>query len=139
MVAVTEFEKDLKKLGEDYFINELKQVSDITVWAEENSRTLSEPHLPMKLIADNGDTLSMVIQSEISEEMLSDVIRNLAVRWSVKDNATDIEKKLDTAKKRLAFCFLKEYVRTLNKVEGGELSEDEWVLEEMEYLGYFEE
>jgi len=139
MIAVREFEEDLRKLGNDYFIHALNQVPDIAAWAEENNRTLGEPHLPMKLIADNGDSLSMVIQSEISEAMLSDVIKNLAVRWSVKDNATDIEKKLNSTKKRLAFCFLKEYARTLDKVEGGELSEDEWVLEEMEYLGYFEE
>jgi hypothetical protein len=139
MIAVREFEKDLKKLGDDYFIDALNQVPDIAAWAKENDRTLTEPHLPMKLIADNGDKLSMVIQAEIHEEMLSDVIRNLGIRWSIRDNATDIEKKLDSTKKRLAFCFLKEYARALNKVDGDELLEDEWVLEEMEYLGYFEE
>jgi hypothetical protein len=139
MIAVREFEKDLKKLGDDYFIHAMKEVPDIAVWAKETGRTLTEPHLPMKLVAENGDKLSMVIQSEIDEEMLSDVIRNLGIRWSVRDNATDIEKKIDSTKKRLAFCFLKEYARALNKVEGDELLEDEWVLEEMEYLGYFEE
>jgi hypothetical protein len=139
MIAVREFEKDLKKLGDDYFIHAMKEVPDIAAWAKETGRTLTEPHLPMKLVAENGDKLSMVIQSEIDEEMLSDVIRNLGIRWSVRDNATDIEKKIDSTKKRLAFCFLKEYARALNKVEGDELLEDEWVLEEMEYLGYFEE
>jgi len=71
--------------------------------------------------------------------MLSDVIRNLGIRWSVKDNVTDMEKKLNSTGKRLAYCFLKEYARSLQKIEGGALAEDEWVLEEMEYLGYFDE
>lgn len=139
MISVSDFEKEFKKLGEDYFIHEINPVPDISAWAKENDAPLTEPHLPMKLIAKNGDTLSMAVQSEISEDMLSDVIRNLAIRWSVRDNVTDMEKKLNSTKKRLAYCFLKEYARATQKVEGEELSEDEWVLEEMEYLGYFEE
>ncbi len=139
MILVSDFEKDLQKLGNDYFIHEIIKVPDIAAWAKENDKTLIEPHLPMRLISKNGDKLSMVVQSEIDEELLSDVIKNLGIRWSVKDNVTDIEKKLDSTRKRLTFCFLKEYARSTQKVEGDELSEDEWVLEEMEYLGYFVE
>ncbi len=139
MVLIEEFEKDLTKLGNDYFINELIKVPDIAAWARENNTDLTEPHLPMKLMVKNEDRLSMVIQSEINDEMLSNVIRNLGIRWSVKDNVTDMEKKLNSTRKRLAYCFLKEYARSLQKSEGDALSEDEWVLEEMEYLGYFDE
>jgi len=139
MIAVSEFENDLKKLGASYFIDELRQVPDIAEWAKENSTPLGEPHLPMKLIAEDSDKLSMVIQSVVNEELISDVIKNLGLRWSIKDNATDIEKKFNSMKKRLVYCFLKEYARSLQKVEGDELAEDEWVLEELEYLGYFSE
>ena len=139
MVLIEEFEKDLTKLRNDYFIDETTEVPDIAEWAKQNNTDLSEPHFPMKLIVENEDRLSMVIQSGISDEMLSDVIRNLGIRWSVKDNVTDMEKKLNSTGKRLAYCFLKEYARSLQKIEGGALAEDEWVLEEMEYLGYFDE
>ena len=139
MIAVSEFENDLKKLGASYFIDELHQVPDIAEWAKENSTSLGEPHLPMKLISEDSDKLSMVIQSVVNEELISDVIKNLGLRWSIKDNATDIEKKFNSIKKRLVYCFLKEYARSLQKVEGDELAEDEWVLEELEYLGYFSE
>lgn len=139
MISINEFENELRKLGSDYFIDEIRQVPDIAEWAKQNNKALGEPHLPMKLVATNNDRLSMVIQSEISEEMISDVIRNLGIRWSVRDNVTDMEKKIDSPKKRLAYCFLKEYARSLQKTEGDELSEDEWILEELEYLGYFNE
>jgi hypothetical protein len=139
MISVREFENELKKLGDDYFVNEFHEVPDIASWAKEHEAELGEPHLPMKLVTHNGDSLSMVVQSHIDEKMLSDVVKNLAIRWSVRDNAVDMEKKLDSTRKRLAYCFLKEYARALQKIEGGELLEDEWVFEEMEYLGYFNE
>lgn len=136
MVSLKKYKKDLEKLSLDYLIFNIKYVPDITKWAAVNNKALGEPHLPMKLIVESDDDLTMVIQSEVNEDMIADVINNFSIRWSVRDNATDIEKKLDTDRKRLAFCFLKEYARALDKVDGGEISEDEWVLEELEYLGY---
>ena len=93
----------------------------------------------MKLVTETDDALTMVVQSDVSEEHLDDVVRNLGVRWSVRDNVSDLEKKLNSTKKRLAYCFLKEYARSLQKFEGDEILEDEWVLDEMDYLGYFRE
>ncbi len=137
MVSLKKYKKDLEKLSLDYLIFNIKYVPDIVRWAAERHEQLGEPHLPMKLVVESDDDLTMVIQSEVKEEMIADVIRNFSIRWSVKDNATDMEKKLDTTRKRLAYCFLKEYARALQKVDGGEISEDEWVLEELDYLGYF--
>lgn len=138
MLSLKKYKKDLEKLSLDYLIFNTKYVPDIMKWVAENNKELGEPHLPMKLVIESDDDLTMVLQSEVKEEMIDDVIKNFSIRWSVKDNATDMEKKLDTTRKRLAYCFLKEYARTLQKVDGGEISEDEWVLEELEYLGYFD-
>jgi len=139
VISLKKFKKDLEKLSLDYLIFNVKYVPDIMKWAAENNTELGEPHLPMKLVVGaDDDDLTMVLQSEVDEEMIGDVIKNFGVRWSVRDNATDMEKKLDTTRKRLAYCFLKEYARALQKVDGGEISEDEWVLEELEYLGYFD-
>ncbi|MBI5664661.1 MAG: hypothetical protein HZC49_06200 [Nitrospirae bacterium] len=136
MVSLKKYKKDLEKLSLDYLIFNIKYVPDIMEWAVENNQMLGEPHLPMKLVVESDDDLTMVLQSEVKESMISDVIKNLSVRWSVRDNTVDMEKKLDTTRKRLAYCFLKEYARALQKVDGGEISEDEWVLEELDYLGY---
>ncbi len=138
MVSLKKYKKDLENLSLDYLIFNIKYVPDIMKWAAENDKELGEPHLPMKLVVESDDDLTMVFQSEVKEEMIADVIKNLSIRWSVKDNATDMEKKFDTDRKRLAYCFLKEYARALQKVDGGEISEDEWVLEELEYLGFFD-
>jgi hypothetical protein len=132
-------ERVLKNLGKGYFINDINFVPDIVSWAKENSQELGEPHSPMKLITTSGDTLSMVVQEVIKDEILDDVVKNLGIRWSVKENITDINKKLNSKKKRIVYCFLKEYARSLKKIDDDELSQDQWVLDEMEGLEFFKE
>ncbi len=139
MINIKDFDDTLKKAGNGYFIEELQYVPDIMSWASAHKKPLSEPHNPMKLITSSKDSLSMVIQEQVTDEFLEDVIKNLSVRWAVRDNATDMYKKFDSIKKRLVYCFFKEYARALEKTDGDELVEDEWVIEEMEYLGYFNE
>lgn len=139
MINIKDFEDTLKQVENGYFIKEMQYVPDILSWASDHNKPLSEPHNPMKLITTTDDTLSMVVQEQVNDEYLEDVIKNLSVRWAVRDNATDIYNKFNTTKKRLVFCFLKEYARALEKTDGDELVEDEWVIEEMEYLGYFNE
>lgn len=139
MINIKDYDPVLKELGTDYFIGELQYVPDIISWAKEAGRDLGEPHSPMKLIADSDDSLTMIVQDNIPDEILSDVIKNLSIRWSVKDNVTNFDEKFNSDKKKLAYCYLKEYARALEKTEGNELTEDEWVLDEMEYLGFFNE
>lgn len=130
-----DYDHILRTLGEEYFISKIMYVPDISVWAKENNIDFSEPGQPMKLIS-SGDSLAMVIQSEIKREILDGIINGLSVRWSLKDNISNPADKLNTTKKRLVYCFLKEYVRT--RIDE-ELHQDEWVIKEMEKLGYFTE
>jgi hypothetical protein len=55
------------------------------------------------------------------------------------DTVTDIDRKLNSVKKRLIFCYLKERARTMKDVGGDEQVEDQWVIEEMDSLGFFKE
>ena len=139
MIYAKDYENVLKKVGTSYFVNDMHFVDDIPSWARENNLELGEPHHPMKLVPVAEDSLRMVIQSDINEEVVEDVIKNLSIRWSVKDNATDVDRKLNSIKKRLIFCFLKERARTMKDVAGNALAEDEWVFDEMELLGFFDE
>jgi hypothetical protein len=139
MNNMKDYEELLRELGIGYFVQELQYVPDISIWTKENDIDLGEPHHPMKLIAKTDDTLVMVMQEEVSDKMLNDVINNLSVRWSLKDNATDIDAKLSSTKKKIAYCFLKERARTMKDVGRDDLIEDQWVLEEMEMLGFFKE
>jgi hypothetical protein len=138
MISLKDNEEILMAVGEQYFISTLQYVSDIKSWAKDKNIELSEPHQPMKLVTGTGDMLIMVMQEYVSSE-IDDVIKNLGVRWSIKDNATNMEKKLDSRKKRIVYCFLKEYARSVKRVGDDELAQDEWVLNEMESLGYFNE
>ncbi len=139
MIYIKDYENELRNLGIEYFIHDLQYVPDLMSWAKENNQDLGEPHHPMKLIDKSGNGLTMVMQSEISDEMLNDVIKNLSIRWSLQNNTTDIDKKLNSTKKRLVFCFLKECARTMKDVGGDNLVEDKWVFNEMENLDFFNE
>jgi hypothetical protein len=138
MIQLKDYEGVLQDLGKEYFILNMKFVPDIKAWAKENSTELSEPHQIMKLVAVTENKLTMVMQSDVQSGMIDDVIKNLGVRWSVKDNTVNMEMKLNSLKKRLVYCFLKEYARSIKRI-GEELVQDDWVLTEMETLGFFNE
>lgn len=138
MISLKDNEEILMTVGKEYLIRNLQYVPDIKVWAKDNNIDLNEPHQPMKLVADTGDRLTMVIQDYVSSE-IDDVIKNLGIRWSIKDNAANMEVKLNSLKKRIVYCFLKEYARGVKRIRDDELVQDEWVLNEMESLGYFNE
>ncbi|MCX7794810.1 MAG: hypothetical protein N2257_10485 [Thermodesulfovibrionales bacterium] len=130
-----DYDHILRALAEEYFIFRINYVPDIKEWAKEKGIELSEPGQFMKLISENG-SLVMVIQSDIKEEILNGIINSLSVRWSLKDNVNDPTERLNSTKKRLVYCFLKEYIRT--RIDE-ELHQDEWVIRQMEKLGYFTE
>lgn len=138
MICLKDYERDLRCVGSDYFISDLRYVPDIMEWSQKNGQDLGEPYHPMKLIVEAGNVLTMVLQAEVDEGVLDDVIKNLSIRWSVQDNRTNIDEKLNSTKKRLIFCFLKERARTMKEIGGNELIEDKWVFDEMENLGYLE-
>ncbi len=139
MIYVNDYEGTLLNLGGQYFIKDIKFVPDLMRWAEENGKELAEPHNPMKLTAGPENTLSMVVQKEVKDEMINNVIKDLGIRWSLRDNVTDMDAKLNSVKKRLVFCYLKERARTMKDVGGDDQVEDQWVIDEMDALGYFKE
>ena len=138
MILAEDYESLLRNLGIEYFIQNIRFVPDLASWARENNAALNEPGQLMKLVPSDNE-LTMVIQSEIPEETLDNLITSLGVRWSLKDNAADISKQLNSTKKRLIFSFLKEYARTRKNFDGDELHEDDWAMKAMDNLGFFRE
>jgi len=137
MIFLDDFEDRLRSLCREFFIFDIKYVPDITSWASQKKISLHEPAQPMKLVTDEDNRLSMVVQSEISDEVLDGVINGLSVRWTVRDVVTDVAKRLNSIEKRLAYYFLKEYARSKKDLAGDDLLEDEWAVNEMEKLGLF--
>jgi hypothetical protein len=138
MILAEDYESLLRNLGFEYFIQNIRFVPDLISWAKKNNADLNEPHQLMKLVP-SGNELTMVIQSEIPEETLDSIITSLGVRWSLKDNAADISKQLNSIKKRMVFSFLKEYARSRKDFDEDELLEDDWAMNAMENLGFFRE
>jgi len=138
MILAEDYENILRDLGIEYFIQNIQFVPDLAAWAKKNNAALNEPHQLMKLVPSDNE-LTMVIQSEIPEEALDHLITGLDVRWSLKDNAADISKKLNSTKKRMIFSFLKEYARARKDFDGDELHQDDWAIKAMDNLGFFRE
>jgi len=136
MILAADYESVFRNLGIEYFIQNIRFVPDLSTWAGKNNEALSEPGQLMKLVSSD-DELTMVIQSEVPEETLDGLITALGVRWSLKDNITDISKQLNSTKKRLVFYFLKEYARSRKEFAGDELHEDDWAMKAMDSLGFF--
>lgn len=138
MILAEDYESLLRNLGIEYFIQNIRFVPDLASWARENNTVLNEPGQLMKLVPSDNE-LTMVIQSGIPEENLDNLITGLGIRWSLKDNAADISKQLNSTKKRLIFAFLKECARSRKDFDGDELHEDDWAMKAMDNLGFFRE
>jgi hypothetical protein len=139
MIYLKEWDGVFKTLMREFFIEDIYYVKDLRSWAGQTGTELSEPAQPLTLFAKENSRLALSVQSVISEESLNDVIKALGVRWALRDVASDPVDLLNSTKKKLAYCFLKEYARTLKDVGGNELLEDEWAIKEMEKLGFFHE
>lgn len=137
MIFIEDFEDSLKSLAREFLIFDLRYVPDIKSWAGRSNISLSEPAQPMKLIVEDKDRLVLVLQKEMTDAALDGIINGLSMRWTVRDVAGDIEKRLNSTEKRLAYYLLKEYARTKQDLAGDELLEDEWAVSQMEKLGFF--
>lgn len=129
----------LDVLAREYFLSDIRYVSDLKAWAHEKGVSLSEPAQPLKIVAEGTDRLVLAVQSAISEKALDAIITGLDVRWQVVDNTINFLKRFDSIGKKLAYCFFKEYARNKGSLYGDERLEDEWAVKEMERLGFFGE
>lgn len=137
MIIAQEYDDMLRNLGKEYFIADIRYISDLGAWAKQNNIGLDEPAQPMKLVTTGDDQLVMIVQSEIDEDVLHRIITGLDIRWQVVDNRANLLFQFDTVEKRLAYVFLKEYARTKRNLVEDERLEDEWALDQMEKLGVF--
>ncbi len=137
MIFTEDFDDQLRSLGREFLIADIQYVNSLTSWTKKNNASLSEPAQPMKLITGANNQLVMIVQKEISDEAVEGIINALSVRWAVSDVVTDINKRLNSPEKKLAWYFLKEYARTKEDLVGDDLLEDRWTINKMEKLGFF--
>ncbi len=138
-IKTAEYEDALTGIAREYFVSDIRYVENLKDSADELGVELQEPGQPMAVSVVDEKTLRLYVQSEVGEEQLGGVVKALGVRWALKDTMSDVTERLDSVKKKLGYCFLKEYSRTVPNVGDDELREDEWALREMERLGLFNE
>jgi len=139
MIRLTDHEELLKTLGREYFVTTVEFVPNLPDCCREVGAELGEPGQPMTVVAEESNSLKLIAQTEVAETQVDGVIKGLGVRWALKDTSTDVVSRLDSTRKRLGFCFLKDYSRTVPNVGGDEMREDAWAVTEMERLGFFRE
>ncbi len=138
MIRIRDHDEIVRKIAGEFLVFTIHYVQDLKSWAEGKGIDLGEPAQPMKLMALEN-RLMLFVQEYIDDESLDKIITAMAVRWSLRDNVSDPARTLNSARKKIAYCFFKEYARTLKGIAGDELAEDNWVIGEMERFGFFRE
>ncbi len=136
MIDMRDYEQMLRGLGRQYFVFDLKYADESSALREAGS-AVPGPYRTMKIVPEAGNKLTLFLPLELDEEVLNGVVNGLSVRWSVRDNVSDPAERLDTIAKRLAYCFLKTYAKTVSGVGGDDLIEDDWAIKAMERLNFF--
>ncbi|HSB51629.1 MAG TPA: hypothetical protein VLD40_03125 [Dissulfurispiraceae bacterium] len=136
MIDMRDYEEMLRRLAQEYFVFDLKYADETSAGREAGS-AVPEPYQTMKIVPEVGNKLTLFLPGELDEEVLNGIVNGLSVRWSVRDNVSDPAERLDTIAKRLAYCFLKTYAKTVSGVGGDDLIEDDWAIKAMEKLDFF--
>lgn len=111
-------------------------VDDIVDWCKENDVPETDRERPFKLIS-RGKGCQMLVKEEVTEQIINERIRAMAVRDQVNNAAVDRDEELNSIHKKLAYLFLREYADSLPDVGTDEILADNWTFDEMERLGYF--
>jgi len=112
-------------------------VESVAAWCNEHGMTERDQDKPLRLVSGNGAGTHMLIASIIPDQIIEERLNALRIRSQLKSVAFDRVDRLNSATKKLAYLFLKEYAASIPDLAGDELASDEWVFEQMEQLGMF--
>ena len=112
-------------------------VESVAAWCTEHGMREKDEDKPLKLVSGNGAGPHMLIASMIPDQIIEQRLNALRMRSQLKSVAFDRVDRLNSATRKLAYLFLKEYAASIPDLAGDELASDEWVFEQMEQLGMF--
>ena len=112
-------------------------VESVAAWCTEHGMREKDEDKPLKLVSGNGAGPQMLIASMIPDQIIEQRLNALRMRSQLKSVAFDRVDRLNSATRKLAYLFLKEYAASIPDLAGDELASDEWVFEQMEQLGMF--
>ncbi len=112
-------------------------VDNIVVWCQEHGEDENDEHLPLKLVVGEGDDVRMLVSREISDRALDERINALRIRSQRKSVGEDRADRLNSATKKIAYLFLREFSQNHPSLVYDDLAADEWVFEQMDRIGMF--
>jgi hypothetical protein len=116
---------------------DIVMVESVAEWCNEHGMPEPDRDRPLKLVPGNGTGPSMLIASMIPDEVIEARINALRMRNQLKSVTFDRADLLNSATKKLAYLFLKEYAASIRDLENEEMASDDWVFAQMEHLGMF--
>lgn len=110
---------------------------NVAAWCREHGVKENDERRPLKFLVLAGEGPRMVVAEEIPNEVIEERINALRIRGQLRSVTYDQADLLDTATKKLAYLFLKEYAAADPRLAYDDRAVDEWVLDQMDRLGVF--
>ena len=112
-------------------------VENVAEWCKERGLPERDGNKPLKLVSGNGAGPHMLIAEVIPDKVIEERLNALRMRSQLESVAFDRADLLNSATKKLAYLFLKEYASSIPDLAGDDMASDDWVYEQMEHLGMF--
>ncbi len=117
--------------------HEVVFVESIAKWCRQHGLDEKDEQRPFMAMSSDGHC-GMLVREDIPEKTLDDRINAARMRDQILRVANEQVDMLDSARKKLAFLFLREYAASLPDIEHDRLA-DAWAFEQMKRLGLFSE
>lgn len=113
--------------------SQVEFVDNVASWCREHGVDETDERRPLRLVS--GDGVRMLISRVVPEQVLDERINAFRIRSQLRSLGSDRADRLNSATKKLAYLFLKEFSLTDPDLVYDDLAADEWVLEQMERIG----
>jgi hypothetical protein len=134
---VKDYEWYVRHLSEHLNIqpSQIEFVDSIADWCREHGVAERDEERPVRFIAGNGGGAKMLIARQIPDHVLDERINAVHIRGQLKDLGHDRADLLNSATRKIAYLFLKEYAQNDPQMAYDDLAADEWVFEQMDKIG----
>ena len=136
----TEHEDLIKDLISSYCLlsTELSFVDSVRDWCKDNDIEEPDREKPMRFIIQNDKACKLVVKDILLRKEVEKRLNALRVRSALVNVANNRADMLDSDRKKLAYLILNEYASTVQTPDD-ELLADQWVFDELERKGLFNE
>ncbi len=115
--------------------NDVLIVDDVGTWCREHGIAEKDERKPCKLVVGSDDGVRMIINELIPDDVVSERINALRIRSQLTNNVADRADRLNSATRKLAYLFLREYAANSPELINDDLAAEQWVFDQMDRFG----